>query len=116
MQAFAKSHSFSHCITSSLHYHQSNGMVEKTVRTVNQLLRNAPDPYLALLSYRATSLPRCDKSPSELLMERKYKQIFLRQMNNFFQIGHFSANSGRRTWSIREGKRKIMISTTTQGC
>ena len=72
MQAFAKSYSFSH-VTSSPHYHQSNGMVERTVRTVKQLLKNAPDPYLALLSYRATPLSWCDKSPSELLMGRKVR-------------------------------------------
>ena len=70
MQEFVKQYSFTHT-TSSPRYHQSNGMAERTVRTVKQLLRNALDPYLALLSYRATSLPWCGKSPSELLMGRR---------------------------------------------
>ena len=72
MQAFAELYSFSH-VTSSPHYHQSNGTVERSVRTVKQLLKNAQDSYLALLSYRATPLPWCDKSPSELLMGRKVR-------------------------------------------
>ena len=63
IQTLAKSYSFSH-VTSSPHYHQSNGMVERTVRTVKQLPKNAPDPHLALLSYIATPLPWCNKSAS----------------------------------------------------
>ena len=47
MQEFAKQYLFTHT-TSNL---QSNGMAERAVRTVKQLLRNAPDQCLALLSY-----------------------------------------------------------------
>ena len=38
------------------------------VRTVKELLRNAGDIYLALLAYRATPLPWCHLSCTELLM------------------------------------------------
>ena len=34
-------------------------------------MENAEDPYMALLSYRATPLPWCHHSPAELLIERK---------------------------------------------
>lgn len=66
MQAFGKLSLFSH-ITSSPYYHQSNGIVERKVRTIKQLLKNVPDPYLALISYRAIQLPRYNKCPSELM-------------------------------------------------
>ena len=48
-------------------------MAETTVKTVKQLLRDTLDPYLALLSYRSTPLPWCNKSPSELLMGRRVR-------------------------------------------
>ena len=66
---FAKAYSFSH-ITSSPHYPQSNGQVERTVKTVKKLLSDSNDPCLSLLAYRATPLPWCGYSPAELLMGR----------------------------------------------
>ena len=47
MEQFAKSYCFQH-ITSSPHYHQSNGLAERMVKTVKSLLRFV---YLALLCY-----------------------------------------------------------------
>ena len=41
------------------------------VKTVKALLKESPDVYLALLSYRATPLPWCRLSPAELLMGRR---------------------------------------------
>ena len=66
MEQFAKSYCFQH-ITSSTHYHQSNGLAERIVKTVKSLLRFAEDPYLALLCYRSTPLLWCGLRPSELL-------------------------------------------------
>ena len=67
---FAKRYNFPH-ITSSPHYPASNGQAERAVQTIKHLLRKADYPFLAILSYRATPLPWCAKSPAELLMCRK---------------------------------------------
>ena len=55
MKEFAELYGFCQ-ITTSPYYPQANRQAERAVRTVKQLLENAPDPYKALLSYRATPL------------------------------------------------------------
>ena len=70
VQEFAALYNFRH-ITSSPHYPQSNGLAERMVKTAKSLLAKSADPYLALLSYRATPLPWCGLSPAELLMGRR---------------------------------------------
>ena len=72
MKAFASEYSFTHT-TSSPHYPQSNGHVERAVKTVKQLLNQSTDPYMAMLSYRSTPLPWCGLSPAELLMGRRIR-------------------------------------------
>ena len=69
---FATRYHFKH-ITSSPLYPTSNGQAERSVQTVKHLLRNAEDPFLALLAYRATPMPWCGKSPAELLMARSLR-------------------------------------------
>ena len=68
---FAHEYQFEH-VTSSPYHPQSNGEAERAVQTVKRLLKKEGDPYLALLSYRATPL-QCGYSPSELLMARKLR-------------------------------------------
>ena len=68
----ASSYEFQH-ITSSPLYPQSNGQAEQTVHTVKRLLKQSDDPYLALMSYRATPLTWCSFSPAELLMGRRIR-------------------------------------------
>ena len=72
MKDFAERYCFS-LTTSSPHYPQSNGLAERTVKTVKKLITETDDPYLALLSYRATPLPWCGLSPAELLMGRRIR-------------------------------------------
>ena len=67
---FSSLYHFQHT-SSSPRYPQSNGLVERTVKTVKALLTDTSDPHLALLSYRATPLPWCNISPAELLLGRK---------------------------------------------
>ena len=62
-------------------YPQSNGFAERMVQTVENILQKSDetkeDPYLALLSYRATPLDLELKSPAELLKNRKFKTRLL---------------------------------------
>ena len=69
---FVKEYQFTHT-TSSPYYPASNGQVERMVKTVKSLLKDADEPYLALLSYRATPLPWCGKSPAQLSMGRNIR-------------------------------------------
>ena len=72
MSEFAISYGFTQ-VTSSPHYPRSNGLAERTVKTVKAMLEKSSDPYLALLSYRSTELSWCNLSPSQLLMGRKIR-------------------------------------------
>lgn len=68
---FARVYGFDH-VTSSPLYPQANGEVEKAVSTAKSLIGKSDDPYLAMLSYRATPLEH-GYSPAELLMGRKLR-------------------------------------------
>ena len=54
MKAVVKD-SFQH-ITSSQCYPKPNRQAKRTVKTIKHLLKYSPDPFLALLSYKATDL------------------------------------------------------------
>ena len=69
MKQFASTYGFNH-VTSSPYYPQSNGLAERIVKTIKSLIAETSDIYLALLRYRATPLPWCRLSPSELLIGR----------------------------------------------
>ena len=95
MKEFANTYGFNH-ITSSPHYPQRNGLVERTVKTIKALLRHTNDPYLALLSYRSTPLPWCNFSPSELSMGRKVKTDIPQTANHFTPQWHFLPDFQRK--------------------
>ena len=69
---FAQKYNFKHT-TSSPHFPQRNGHVERAVQTVKKLVKGSDDPYMALLSYRSTPLPWCGLSPAQLLMGRQIR-------------------------------------------
>lgn len=66
---FSRTYGFRH-ITSSPRYPQSNGFVESAVKTIKLRLKKSEDPYLALMTYRATPLEN-GSSPAELLFNRR---------------------------------------------
>ncbi|KAK2147599.1 hypothetical protein LSH36_545g02000 [Paralvinella palmiformis] len=100
---FAREYGFSHT-TSSPGYPQSNGMAEKGVGIVKNLLTKAiesgNDPYLALLTYRSSPLA-CGYSPAELLMGRKLRNKILRLSDhiNIYGGGVVNAQFQNRTRS-----------------
>ncbi|PIK53023.1 hypothetical protein BSL78_10084 [Apostichopus japonicus] len=76
LKEFSQSWNFHH-ITSSPHYPQSNGFIERQVQTVKQTITKARqskyDVHLAMLSLRATPIDNHLPSPGELLFNRKLR-------------------------------------------
>ena len=68
---FAKEWGFKHT-TSSPRFPQSNGEVERGVRTVKNLITKEKDPAKGLLAYRSTP-QACKFSPAQLLMGRQIR-------------------------------------------
>lgn len=66
-------------ITSSPFHQQSNGLAERNIQTVKNLLkkteRDNKDPYLVLLEYITTPIDSKLPSPVELLYSRKIKGL-----------------------------------------
>ena len=64
-------------VTSSPRYLKSNGLVERNVQTIKQLLKKADeseqDAFLALLEFRNSPISGMEESPAELLMSRKLR-------------------------------------------
>ena len=73
-RSFAETWGFNH-ITSSPHYPQSNGFIERFIQTVKTTLTKAResqmDPDVAMLCLRTTPIDHSLPSPSELLYARK---------------------------------------------
>lgn len=70
---FMKEYGIAHS-TSSPYFAQSNGLAERGVQTVKNLLRKAKDPYKALLDYRTTPLD-IGRSPAQLFLGRRLKTM-----------------------------------------
>lgn len=79
---FSSQYNFCH-LTSSPLYPQSNGQAERGVQTVKGLITKAEDPYMALLSYRATPLSWSSLSPAELSMGRRLRCSLPQAQGNY---------------------------------
>ena len=64
---FAKEYGFVHTITSP-DFASSNGQAERTVQTVQNILKKHDDPQKALLVYRNTPIEGIDLSPAQIFM------------------------------------------------
>ena len=69
---FVKTYWITH-VTISLHFHQSNGQVERYIRTIKGLLKKNADPWMSLLIWRLTPVDGDLKSPAELLNGCEYQ-------------------------------------------
>ena len=59
---------------SSAYNHRSVGSVERMVQTIKQIMvKNADNAWLTMYIYRATVIPRLNKSPSEILNNCKFR-------------------------------------------
>jgi transposase InsO family protein len=79
---FAEEYGFRH-ITSSPHFPQSNGFIERMIRTVKQIFNKAHDSksdlHLAMMTYRATPSDHHTPSPAELLFGRKIRTTLVQK-------------------------------------
>ena len=75
---FSRHYRFSH-ITSSPHYVQANGFIERMVQTVKMFMKkclaSGHDFNLAMLVYRATPQSNKLPSPAEMLNNRKFRAL-----------------------------------------
>ena len=61
-------------ITGSAYNHQANAIAERSIQTIKHLMHKNPnDQWLALLIFKSTPITGIDKSPSELLCNRKFR-------------------------------------------
>ena len=76
------------------------------VKTVKSLLRDTSDPYLALLSYRATPLPWCNYSPFELLMGRRVKTDIPQTVDYLTPRWHFLPDFQQKDKEYKEKQKE----------
>ena len=73
--------------TCSAYNHASVGTAERMVQTMKQIMiKNLQNAWLAMLIFKATMIPKVQKSPSELLNSCKYRTNL--PMINFSQSRH----------------------------
>jgi hypothetical protein len=89
-------------------YAQSNGLVERAVQTVKDILKKADhegkDPYLSLLDYRNTQIDA--GSPAQLLMGRRLKGK-LPTTSNLLKPKLVNCNLARNQLQARKSRQKF---------
>ena len=79
------------------------------VQTVKNLLKQAEDPYLAILNYRATLHPWCRLNPAKLCMGRRSRTMVPMTVELLSLKWTYFHNFGKRMLKSRRNKRNIMI-------
>ena len=103
---FATEWDFEH-VTSSPHFPQSNGFIERQVQTVKNTLKKAAmtrsNPQKALLALRSTPVDSHLPSPAEMLNARKYKS----NLPVIIRNEHWSRDEIRRCLAERQEIQRI---------
>ena len=103
---FATEWDFDH-VTSSPHFPQSNGFIERQVQTVKNTLKKAAmtrsNPQKALLALRSTPIDSHLPSPAEMLNARKYKS----NLPVIIRNEHWSRDEIRRRLAERQEIQRI---------
>ncbi|KAL9978440.1 hypothetical protein ACROYT_G015954 [Oculina patagonica] len=112
-QEFSRSYGFTHVTFSPL-YPQSNGLSERTVQTVKDLLQKCKetrqDPHLAMLCLRSTPLSHDLPSPAEMLNGRVY-QTNLPAVTKPSSSANGDVNVKLQ---LRQDKQKVLYDKTAQ--
>ena len=110
---FSHTYGFTHA-TSNPFYPQSNGLSERTVQTVKNVLQkckeSGQDPHLAMLYLRSTLLSHDLPSPAELLNGQVYQ-------TNLPAVSKPSSSSNRGVnvkLQLRQDKQKAQCDKTTK--
>ena len=106
-KSFAEEWGFQHC-TSSPRFPQSNGMVERHIRTVKSMFQKADqghtDKELALLCLRTTPVSSKIPSPGEILMGRKLRcNLPVKTKNSSFA----DSDEIQNELQVRQDKQKM---------
>ena len=109
---FSHSYGFTH-VTSSPLYPQSNGLSERTVQTVKNVLQkckeSGQDPHLAMLCLRTTPLSHDLPSPAELLNGRVYQTNLPAVSKPSYSNGDVNVKS-----QLRQDKQKAQYDKTAK--
>ena len=108
---FANIYGFKH-VKSSLKYPQNKDQMERMVQTKKNLLKNAGDPHLAVLSYHVTPHYWCKLSPAELSMEQQIHTLAPVIDDQLFPFGHIFQDTRRSISSSRKTKRMLLTTST----
>ena len=104
-------------VSSSLHYPKSNGLVERRIQTVKQLLWKADeskqDAFLALSEFRKSPISEMDESTAELLKSRKLRTR-LPTSKSLLQPQPRSTSSIRRDLLTRQQRQKAFYDRGTR--
>ena len=101
-------------MTSSPRFPQSNGQVERMVQTIKGRMKHSIDPHLAVLSYRATPLPWCGLSPSELSMGRHIRTTL--PQSNAYLVPDWHYLPSFKSANVQfKNKQKQYLTTTMHG-